>query len=86
MKDIHKSKNQLINELVELRNQIAEFEMLKDKHKHLNDTLRENRANYKAMFKNAMNGIAIYSAVNDGADFIFADVNRAAEKIENIKT
>jgi len=85
MKDIDKSKNQLISDLVELRHQIAEFETLKDKHKHLNDTLRENRAKYKAMFKNTMNAIAIYGAVNDGADFIFVDVNRAAEKIENIK-
>ncbi|MEJ2233013.1 MAG: PAS domain S-box protein [Syntrophobacterales bacterium] len=85
MKDIAKSKNQLIKELKELQHQIAEFERLKDKCEHLDETLRENRARYKAMFKNAMNGIAIYSAVNDSADFIFVDFNRAAEKIENIK-
>jgi len=85
MKDIDKSKNQLIKELKELRHQIAEFERLKDKHKRVNEILRENRARYKAMFKNTMNGIAIYNAVNDGADFSFVDVNPAVEKIENIK-
>ena len=47
--------------------------------------LRQSRAGYKAIFDFTMNGIAVYEGVNNGKDFIFKNLNPAAEKIENIK-
>ena len=31
------------------------------------------------------NAIAVYRAVDDGGDFVFVEINRAAEKFENVK-
>ena len=42
-------------------------------------------AKYKAMFDLSMSGIAVYEGVNDGEDFIFKDLNPAAEKMEKVK-
>ncbi|MCX5705837.1 MAG: ATP-binding protein, partial [Candidatus Omnitrophica bacterium] len=49
------------------------------------EELRQGKTVYKAMFEGAISGIAIYEGVNDGGDFIFKDVNPAAEKIDKIK-
>ena len=46
--------------------------------------LRESQSRYQDIFERTKNGIAVYRAVREGEDFIFADFNKAAEKIENI--
>jgi PAS domain S-box-containing protein len=40
---------------------------------------------YQGIFNSTRDGVAIYQAVDDGADFIFRDFNRAAEELEQIK-
>ncbi|MHA1149697.1 MAG: ATP-binding protein [Promethearchaeota archaeon] len=49
----------------------------------------ENKDNYKDCYFNLFNtmksGIVIYKAIEHGNDFIFKDLNKAAEKINNIK-
>ncbi len=42
------------------------------------------RAKLDAVMRCASSGVAIYEAVRDGADFVFADFNAAAEKIEGL--
>ncbi len=37
---------------------------------------------YRELFENMRSGVAIYKPVDDGADFILKDFNRAAERIE----
>ncbi|MEW6446406.1 MAG: EAL domain-containing protein [Pseudomonadota bacterium] len=46
--------------------------------------LTESRARYRALFEVMNHGVAVYQAVDDGADFIFTDLNPAAERIEGL--
>lgn len=43
--------------------------------------LTDFAARYKGIFDATNNGVAVFSATGDGADFIFVDVNKAFEKI-----
>lgn len=45
--------------------------------------IEEGEKRYRALFDNMSNCVAIYTAVDDGQDFIFKDLNRAGEKSEN---
>lgn len=46
--------------------------------------LRESEARYRAMFEHTKNGMAIYAALDDGADFVFKDLNPSAERISRV--
>ena len=46
----------------------------------------ETLHNYRADSTiNYLHGIAAYESIRDGADFIFSDINKAAERIDNVK-
>ena len=47
-------------------------------------SLRENEVRYRQLFENMSDGVAIYDAVDDGDDFVFLEINRAAENILRI--
>ncbi|MGC9444481.1 MAG: PAS domain S-box protein [Candidatus Methanospirareceae archaeon] len=47
-------------------------------------TLRESEERFRELFDNMSSGVAIYEAVNQGEDFIFKDVNKAGERIDDI--
>lgn len=47
--------------------------------------LAYNEALFRGLFENMSSGVAIYTAVDDGADFVFRDINPAAEKMDGIK-
>ena len=49
------------------------------------EELKEYQEKFKVLFENVCSGVAIYEARNDGEDFVFVDLNPAAEKIEHIK-
>jgi len=53
-------------------------------HMTIEQELRESRERYRAMFDNMTNAVAVYKAVDDGADFVLLEFNRAAETIEQI--
>jgi len=53
--------------------------------KKAQDRLQESESTFRAVFENMSNGVAIFEAIGDGADFVFKDFNKAAEKIDNIK-
>jgi|GEM_PF-293801 len=53
--------------------------------KQAQNLLIKTEAKYRNMFLHSINGIVAYKAVNDGADFVFADINTAVERIDNIK-
>lgn len=40
---------------------------------------------FRGLFNNISSCVAVYKAKDDGNDFIFKDINRAAERIENVK-
>ena len=48
------------------------------------EALRESEAKYRTLFEQMGNAVAVYQAETDGADFIFIDFNKAAERIEQI--
>jgi len=53
--------------------------------KAVEEELRKSRRRYKAIFEGMMNAVAVYGAVDGGKDFIFRNINPAAEKLEKKK-
>lgn len=46
--------------------------------------LQESEERYRGLFNYISSGVAVYEAVEDGADFVFKDFNRAGEKTDKI--
>ncbi len=40
---------------------------------------------FRSLFESTSSGVAVYSAVGDGNDFVFKDVNSAVERLENVR-
>lgn len=85
MMDESKTKNQLIMELQKIRKRIAKLEKAETEREKIEQSLLESESRYRGLFENSKNAVAIYRAVNGGKDFILLDLNKAGEKIENIK-
>jgi len=45
---------------------------------------KEAEEKYRNLFSTMPSGVAIYKAVDDGADFVFVDFNQTAEKIDHV--
>lgn len=65
----------------ELKNTI---EIALYKHKMENE-LKYNENRYRSLFNYMSSGVAVYTAFNNGEDFIIIDFNESAENIESIK-
>ena len=50
--------------------------------KQAEEALLESESRYRALFDNTHSGVAVYEATEDGADFVFKEFNRAAQRIE----
>lgn len=48
------------------------------------DALKESNERFLQLFDNMSNGVAVYEATENGEDFVFRDLNKAGEKIDNI--
>jgi PAS domain S-box-containing protein len=46
--------------------------------------LEEGEKRYRALFNNMKSNVAMYTAVDDGSDFVFKDFNRAAERTDGM--
>jgi PAS domain S-box-containing protein len=57
----------------------------KEKLSELVNALTTSESRFKSLFENMSSGVAIYEAAGDGEDFIFKDINKAVERIENLK-
>ena len=53
-------------------------------HKQTADALEESEQRYQAIFENTKNGVAVYQPVDGGQDFVFKDLNTAAQRISGI--
>ncbi len=47
--------------------------------------LKESEERYRELFNNTKSGVAIYTAKDNGNDFIFKDINKTGEKLDNDK-
>jgi PAS domain S-box-containing protein len=47
--------------------------------------IQESENRFKELFENMSSCVAVYEAVGDGDDFMFADFNKAAERVEKIR-
>ena len=59
MEEKEKTKEQLLNELTKLRQQIAELQESEIKHQQIEDTLRENEEKYRILVEGITDGIHI---------------------------
>jgi PAS domain-containing protein len=75
-----KTKNQLINELVELRQRISKLEALETERKRVERLLKENEQRYKSLFE--YNPDAVYSFDLNGN---FLSANPACYKLSGYK-
>jgi PAS domain S-box-containing protein len=48
--------------------------------KKAEQVLLESEIRYRELFESMGNGVAVYEAVDDGADFVFSNMNKAGEK------
>ena len=68
----------------ELEQRIHALEEEVIKLKTVGEELCENETRYRALFENTLDGVAVYEAIDNGEDFVFKDLNRSGERIENI--
>jgi two-component system cell cycle sensor histidine kinase/response regulator CckA len=54
-------------------------------HKQIEKSLIKAEQRYRHMFENTMHGVAVYNVIDEGNDFIFVELNQAAENIDNVK-
>jgi len=76
VKDEDKTKEQLIDELVEMRHRIAELEASETKRKRAEETLRESEARYRTLFNSISDSILLINL----DDFTIIQANPAALK------
>ena len=86
----HREETEVTNE--ELRVAIEEMEATNEEFEAANEQLirseqdlLESKLMFQELFNNMGNGVAIYEAVNDGEDFVFKEINKAVERIEQVK-
>jgi diguanylate cyclase (GGDEF)-like protein/PAS domain S-box-containing protein len=77
MNDEKKTKEQLIKELLEMRQRIAELEKSEAEHKRLEEELQESEEKHRELFEEAMDAIFIA----DGKTGTLIDCNRAASEL-----
>jgi two-component system, cell cycle sensor histidine kinase and response regulator CckA len=68
----------------ELNDANQELEEEIEDRKKAEEALRHSEERYRSLFDNMNNAVAVYTAEQDGEDFIFVDFNAAGEKIDNI--
>ncbi|MGM0444717.1 MAG: PocR ligand-binding domain-containing protein, partial [Fibrobacterota bacterium] len=52
--------------------------------KQAEQELRASEEKYYELIENMTNAVAVFEAVDDGADFVFKDINRSGEVIDNV--
>jgi len=53
--------------------------------KQAEEKLQEGETRYRELFDNMSSGVAVYEPVENGSNFVFKGLNRAGERINNVK-
>lgn len=95
MQDQGKTKEQLIDELAEMRRKMAEFENCEaaqpevTQRKNQKDGLKQSEELYRSLFHNMLEGLAFCQMLFDDNghpyDWVYIDVNPAFEKLTGLK-
>ena len=51
----------------------------------IEEALQSREAQYRELYNNMSSGVAVYEACEDGADFVFKDMNKAGERITQVR-
>ena len=84
MGDRKRTKEELVSELAGMRERVADLKRSLALRDEAEKALKEGEARYRAMFASAKNGVIVYGPVDNGEDFIFKDLNIAAERIGRV--
>lgn len=52
--------------------------------RHQNEEIRRKETRFRELFENMNDGVAVFQSVDEGRDFVFADINNASLRIESI--
>ena len=80
MKEKEKSKEQLLNELVKLQEQVIELERAAIQHRKLKELLKESKDSYHSIIESIPLGMHMYRLEEDGR-LIFTGANPTADTI-----
>ncbi|MEA3558297.1 MAG: PAS domain-containing protein, partial [Candidatus Thermoplasmatota archaeon] len=78
--DEARTREHLEGEMKILRLRVAELEKAE-----ADRDLSEGEVQFRGLFDTMSSGVAVYSEVDDGEDFIFEDINPAGERIESVR-
>ncbi|HAH07483.1 MAG TPA: hypothetical protein DCM05_13340 [Elusimicrobia bacterium] len=65
--------------------EITALAQVVEEHKKALKALQESEARYRSLFEATGRGIAVYRAVDGGEDFVFEDINKPGERIDDIR-
>ena len=89
MEDEYKAREQLINELTELRRRITELEALETERKQTEEILQESEQKYRSLFENMLNGFAyckmLFDENSQPVDFVYLEINDAFETLTGLR-
>ncbi len=75
--------NRTLRQRVEEQTAALKLEVMQ--HQKAKKAIQESEARYRQIIENTRNGVAVFKAVDDGNDFIFLELNKSGEKIDQIK-
>jgi len=73
------------NDIRELNSTKQMLEREIGERRRIEEALEESEFRYKTIFDNTDNAVAVYEALDNGADFIIRNFNKSAERIEKIR-
>ncbi|OIQ84613.1 putative diguanylate cyclase YegE [mine drainage metagenome] len=53
--------------------------------KEKDNELRQSKKRLEELLENMSSGVAVYQAIQDGSDFVFTNINRASERMDNVR-
>ena len=51
----------------------------------IQNALLENETRFRSLFENLYDGVAIYRSINDGDDFVFAEMNKSGQTLSEVE-